>query len=55
MHASSCHRPSLPEPWGIVGDVHGRDVNGGNGVEFAELEKRGQVGAVILEGARLEG
>ena len=55
MHARSCDRPSLPEPGDVAGDVHGGDVEGGNGVEIAELEEPGQVGAVVLEGARLEG
>ena len=55
MHARGRNRPSLPEPWDVAGDVLGGDVKGGNGVEFSELEKLGQVGAVILESARLEG
>ncbi len=33
----------------------GETSGGGNGVEFAKFEKFGQVGAVVLESARLEG
>jgi hypothetical protein len=47
LHAGRGNRPPLSEPRDVAGDVHGGDVEGGDGVEFAKLDESGQVGSVV--------
>ena len=54
LHAGCNNRAPLAEPSDVAGDIHGRDVEGGDGVKFAKLEEAVQVGSVVLQGARLE-
>ena len=41
MHAGCGNRSPLSEPSDVVGDVHGGDVEGGDGADLAELEESG--------------
>ncbi len=45
FHTSCGHRSALSEPIDVAGDVRGGDVEGSDGVKFAELE---EVGSVVL-------
>ncbi len=35
LHTGRSHRTPLAEPGDVAGDIHGGDVEGGDGVEFA--------------------
>jgi hypothetical protein len=48
LHTGCSYRTPLAEPGDVAGNVHGGDVEGGDGVEVTELEEAVQVGSVVL-------
>ncbi len=53
LHTGCRNRTPLSEPSDVSGYIHGGDVEGGDGVEFEELEESCQVGSVVPYGAKL--
>ena len=47
IHDGCGNRSPLSEPSDVAGDVHGGDVEGGDGVEFGKLEESCKVGSVV--------